>query len=364
MFTRPGRPVRSPLLAVGLALLAFVASASGCAGASDDGADGSSDALSADGAPLAWSSAATLKDRYHSEIEPYFADHAKRGSFVGVDGVPIEYAEMVAPNEKAAIVVFSGRTESMVKYTEVAFDLHRRGYSLYFFDHRGQGLSGRMLPDHDKGYVKHFSDYVTDAETFIDTVVAPKHHARLFALGHSMGGAILANYLLQRPSTFRAAAFTSPMFEIKFPAWVNEFTASLISHFGDDTDYAIGEGPYKPGRQNIYQHSPERFAIYYDSLVDEFPQIALGGPTKSWLIQAVDGGQNVRDNAASLAMPMLLFQGSDDQIVDNRGENTACSRAKACKLVVMSGGGHELLVEKDDLRSSVLDQLTAFVDAH
>jgi lysophospholipase len=333
-----------------------------CAGSVVE-AGGSQDAITSE--DLSWSREAGLDTRFHAKILPYFLQHAKRAELAGKDGVPIRYAEMIAPQEKAAIVVFTGRTESYIKYAEFAYDLHRNGYSVYIIDHRGQGFSGRMLPDHDKGYVKEFSDYVTDAKTLIDTVVLPHQHARLFALAHSMGGAILGEYLLDRPQTFRAAVFSSPMFKIHFPLLTGgELGASIVAALGDPTDYAPTEGPYRTGRKNIYQHSPVRFNLLFDGLESEFPEIRLGGPTKGWVSQAIKGGRDIRDRASTLQPPMLLLQGELDEIVENDAEDSVCSAAKSCQRMVMRGSGHEVFMENDEIRNVAMDATRTFIDSH
>ena len=45
----------------------------------------------------------------------------------------------------------NGRTETFSQYGELVYDLHRRGYSLYLIDHRGQGHSSRLLDYKDVG---------------------------------------------------------------------------------------------------------------------------------------------------------------------------------------------------------------------
>lgn len=88
------------------------------------------------------------------------------------------------------IVVCPGRIESYVKYAELAYDLVHMGFDVLIIDHRGQGLSGRMLPDTHRGHVDRFSDYVDDFAAFWQQDVQPGPWRKRYILAHSMGGAI------------------------------------------------------------------------------------------------------------------------------------------------------------------------------
>ena len=86
--------------------------------------------------------------------------------------------------------LLQGRAEFIEKYFETVRDLRARGFAVATFDWRGQGLSERALSDRRKGHVRNFSEYATDLEAIMDQVVLPDCPPPIFALGHSMGGAI------------------------------------------------------------------------------------------------------------------------------------------------------------------------------
>jgi lysophospholipase len=70
-------------------------------------------------------------------------------------------------------------------------DLRDRGFAVAMIDWRGQGHSSRRLRDPRKGYVRDFSDFEVDVETFVQQVVLPDCPPPHFALAHSMGGAVM-----------------------------------------------------------------------------------------------------------------------------------------------------------------------------
>ncbi len=126
---------------------------------------------------------------------PYWAANASFATFPGTGGIALAYARITPPKgkvAKATVVISNGRTESFVKYKELAFDLARAGYAVYVHDHRGQGLSPRLLAgpaEHDKGHVELFDDYVEDLQAFVQTVVRREQAGKLFLLAHRWAAA-------------------------------------------------------------------------------------------------------------------------------------------------------------------------------
>ena len=310
-----------------------------------------------------------LRD-YAPVIAPYFQS-GQAGEFAGQDGIPIRYRtfEKAAGTERGAIVIVSGRGEFMPKYSELIYDLRDAGYSIYILDHRGQGQSGRMLPDTEKGYVHEFGDYLADFDYFLKKVVLAKRHRKVFALSHSLGGAILTDYLLTHPHAFDAAAFVSPMYQMNLGKY-SEAEAYLIAA----AEVTIGLGTnYCPGRngdewkapfaQNDVTYSEARYVLPQEILLND-DAMALGGPTLRWLMEALEADWRVRAEASSLHLPMLMFQAGDDEIVVTPSENEVCGKARDCRLEAFAHARHELLMEKDDVRSQVVSDIMSFFNAH
>ena len=63
-------------------------------------------------------------------------------------------------------------------------------------------------------------------------------------------------------------------------------------------------------------------------------------------------------------MPVILFQASNDQIVNPGRQTSICADAVNCQLVTLAGAEHELLVETDSVRDIVLDHIHTFVNSN
>src|ERR1700680_356190 len=96
------------------------------------------------------------------------------GTLKTPDGVSLRYARFAPPpGRKGTVCLFQGRAEFIEKYFETVRDLRARGFAVATLDWRGQGLSDRALRNSRKGYVRDFSHYDVDLDTFIREVVLP-----------------------------------------------------------------------------------------------------------------------------------------------------------------------------------------------
>jgi lysophospholipase len=307
-----------------------------------------------------------LKTDYLTKISPYYYAH-KLHYFDSFDGVKIAYKIFHIKNAKANIVISSGRTEGMVKYQELLYDLNRNGYSVYIFDHRGQGNSERLLEDPEIGHVKHFENYVKDMHHFVKNYL-PKDKKRIL-IAHSMGGAIASLYVEKYLKDFTALVLSSPMHQpLLVGEQLNTFACELVEKRKRDIDrYIIGEGSYSdslsPFSENILTHSKIRYEITETAFEME-PETKLGGPSVRWVSEACRASQQAVEDADKIEIPILLLQASEDKVVSLQAQDEFCEKSKkVCKKREIKNAYHELFIEKDSIRTEVLNALFSFIDA-
>ncbi|MFQ2921159.1 alpha/beta fold hydrolase [Aeromonas allosaccharophila] len=306
---------------------------------------------------------------YQQTLPDFWRQHAVEGEFKGKDGVTIRYAALRQAKVDRAILIVNGRVESYLKYQELAWDLWRQGYSLYLIDHRGQGMSGRMLADPQKGYVDQFDDYVVDLKQFHDQIVMADQPAKLFLLAHSMGGAISARYLERWPDDIKAAVLSSPMLGINLgglPKWLAKGLAATMGTVGGwigEPPYGPGQGPYQDHgfADNELTHSQSRYQAFRQ-LYEQHPQIKLGGATAHWIYQGITGADAAIANAGAIKTPLLVLQAGNDSVVDNAAQDRFCTVAKCegGKPLRIEGAWHELFIESDDKRQPALTAMADF----
>jgi len=314
--------------------------------------------------------------RFANEVQPLWDQRLKRDHFIGVGGLKLAYASIELPQERGAVVIVNGRTESFLKYQEVVADLVRQGYSVYTYDHRGQGFSERLLPDEpQKGHVRRFDDYVDDLQTFVGTVVKRTSHTRLFALAHSMGGGIVTRHLERFPGTFSAAALSSPMHQpnarIIFSAdsscaWFKLSGWAFSTAWAGFVAKPYAHKAYDPER-NIYTHSPQRWERVLQGEA-EHPEVKLGGPTRGWADEACTASDDMIDEARLVTTPVLVLQAGEDAAVTREGQDRFCAalaqggqnRCETGKPVRFEGARHELLIESDAYRVPAMNAILDF----
>ncbi|MFW8601211.1 alpha/beta fold hydrolase [Desulfobacterota bacterium M19] len=314
-------------------------------------------------------SEAKLSAVFDSKIQPFFTTQFKAGTMRGAAGVAIHYAKREIAGEQAALVIVDGRTEYALKYAELFYDLRNQPWSFYIYDHRGQGMSGRLLSDPEKGQVENFGNYIVDLKEFIQKVVKKKAHKHIFILAHSMGGTIAIIYSIENPGILQGMILCSPMLQINtapYPGELARLLAAGITALGGGDLYVIGGGPYNPARSfaaNDLTHSAARFALN-KRILREFPLNKLGSPTFQWLNESFKGMKKANAGAGGLRTPLLLLEGGSDTVVGRQAEISFCYRAPDCVPVRFPGGRHELLMEKDSIRNQVLNRIKEFITAH
>ena len=314
------------------------------------------------------SSEKELHISYGQKISPHFQKVPLR-YFTGEKNFKLAYKIFKVKDEKAAIVISNGRTESLLKYQELIFELNSNGYSVFIYDHRGQGFSQRINPKKPQmGDIESFDYYVHDLNTFVEKIVKKEPHKKLFLLSHSMGGAIASLYLEQHADIFDAAVFSSPMHQ---PKLISKVTTDLLCHMlkydPRNIEYAPGEGKYRQAHSfdsdsNILTHSLIRFAIAENEYAAH-KEVQLGGPSTRWVVESCHASRRAVSNAGKIKTPFLLLQAGGDKIVNLSPQEQFCSNSKKmCYGYKIPDADHELFMESDIYRDQALSTILTFFD--
>ncbi|EJA3104623.1 alpha/beta fold hydrolase [Vibrio vulnificus] len=285
------------------------------------------------------------------------------------DKMQLYWCKLANPQHKKAVLVVNGRIESAWKYQELLFDLYRQGYDVYSYDHRGQGLSDRLVKDSDIGHVYEFDDYILDMEAVIAHFDFSAYQQR-HIVSHSMGGAVATRYLQTHPQHgFDKLVLSAPMFGIDLPWYISPVAmavSQILTAVYPTPTYAPGHKSYyeKPFEDNPLSQSQARYQ-WFRQLYRDKPELQVGGPSTRWVWQGLMAAKQCILLTRQLTIPVLLLQAGGDRIVSNQAQSQFFKKLhktnKQSELVVIEGAQHELLFEKDHFRNQALSAMFRFL---
>ncbi len=268
---------------------------------------------------------------------------------------------------RGTILIFPGRTEYVEKYGCTALDLTRAGYAAVTVDWRGQGLADRLLDNRAVGHVLEFSDYQRDIAAMLDAVRQLDLPYPLQLVAHSMGGCIGLRALIEGLPV-RSACFTAPMWGIRMVpalrpvAWgLSTLSRPLrFSHIFAPGQVGETYVLLAPFEGNTLTTDPGAYARLKRQLTAR-PDLALGGPSLHWLGEALREMRHLAP-LPSPPVPTLTLMGSNERIVEPGRISHRMAHWRGGRLLVLSGGEHEVMMERAEIRNVVFDAMLAHFD--
>jgi len=285
------------------------------------------------------------------------------------DGASLRAAYWPAPVSKGpgTVVICQGRTEFIEKYFEVIGELLARGFCVVAFDWRGQGGSQRALQNPRKGHVDNFTLYWQDITT-VQQQILPHCPKPWFALGHSMGGAILLDMAGSQVNIFDRLVLTAPMIDIfglKHPK-ASRLLIAALDALGLGGAYAPGGGDTAgstlPFAGNVLTSDFGRYTRTAECLAAA-PQIGLGHCTIGWLNAAFRLMHKLAEPEfpRRTLTPILVLGAGSDKVVDPRAVEAFTHRLKAGRLITLPHCEHEILMETNNIRAQFWAAFDAFL---
>jgi lysophospholipase len=285
------------------------------------------------------------------------------------DGLRLRFARWQPPaGRRGTVCIFQGRGEWIEKYFETVRELRARGFAVATLDWRGQGLSERMVEDRRKGYVRDFSEYDTDLETFMREIVLPDCPPPLFALGHSTGATVLIRAAYRGHRWFDRVVLIAPLIGLgragATPAASVIVRGLRLAGFG--SMYVPGGSAtvieLRPFIGNVLTSDPVRYARNAAILAAE-PALALGSPTVAWVDAAFRAMRAIgeRGYGARIRQPILIISAGLDMVVSNPAIEDFASSLHSGSHLVVDGAKHEVLMEQDRYRTQFWAAFDAFV---
>ncbi len=271
------------------------------------------------------------------------------GYFKGVRDTNVYYQYWLPEGEpKAILLVVHGLAEHSGRYMNVVNHLVPSGYVVYGIDHIGHGKS-----DGTRIYVDRFQDYTKTLKNYFDMIREWQPKKPIFLIGHSMGGLISAEYLLEHQDELSGAVLSGP--SIKVPDNISKamiFAGKMLSIIMP-----------KAGLVQLDAEGVSRDPAVIDAYVND-PLVCTGKVTARLGAELLKTMQRVTKQATKIKLPIMIVQGSADKLVDPSGAqlfyNLVGSRDKTIN--IYNGFYHEVFNEPE--HEQVLNDVKTWIEAH
>ena len=290
--------------------------------------------------------------------------------YTTLDGVNLRIAIWNQSSSKGTVLLQSGRTEFIEKYYEVIQEFTQKGFCVALMDWRGQGLSERVAKDIRIGHVKNFGDYDSDFEEVIEKVYQDSCPRPWIAMGHSMGGCLVASTAAKNTNLFDAIILCAPMLSLQMPTLVKK----LIHIFGfiakvglEEKAVAKPEWSKDKGwressfRENQVTSDQTRYERTL-RLIREHEELAIGGLTISWVYGALKRTKEMSSPGwiKKIKQPLLLLNANKDKLVSPTENKKICDQSDTVTIEDIDSE-HEILMETDLIREQAWNAIDEFL---
>lgn len=247
---------------------------------------------------------------------------------------------------RAAIVLVHGLKDHGDQYAELAERLVRKGYTVHALDLRGHGDS-----EGDRVWVDSFSEYVEDVELFVTKVRADEGDKPIFVFGHSMGGAIVTLYVLDRNPDLKGVILSAPALK---PG--TNVSGGLIAVTGALGSIAPTLAVLELDNTQFSRDPKEVEAMSTNPLIYDKPGPAR---TAKELLNALG---TIGERMGEFKHPLLIVHGAADTVTNPEGSRELVEKAasKDKELKLYDGAFHNLLHDTD--REKVLADIEGWLE--
>ncbi|MDF5732310.1 MAG: lysophospholipase [Rhizonema sp. PD38] len=128
------------------------------------------------------------------------------GSLKGVGGLNLYYQSWhPLANPSAIVLIIHGLGSHSGLFSNVIEHLVKAGYAVYGLDLRGHGRSQGQ-----RGHIRTWSEFREDLKVFLKLIEVQQPGCPRFLLGHSLGGAIVLDYVLRFPTAVQGVITMAP----------------------------------------------------------------------------------------------------------------------------------------------------------
>ncbi len=246
---------------------------------------------------------------------------------------------------KAVVVLIHGMGEHATRYADFVIPkLTNNGFGVVAFDQFGHGKTTGK-----RGHNPGFEAVLESVSCAIQKAKSVFGEVPLFLYGHSMGGNVAINYALQKEHQLTGVVATSPFLQLAFqpPVWklkLGKFLQKIAPSITLGNELDANDISRDPIEVAKYKNDP----LVHDRVSPNFS------------LTFIDTGVWAIENASKLTIPMAIFHGTADKIIDYKGSESFVNNTEKANLTTYEGGLHEL--HNDLCKEAVLTDILHWLD--
>ena len=245
------------------------------------------------------------------------------------------------PQTKGVVCIIHGFNEHSTRYEHVAERLCNAGYAVLTYDEFGHGRTTGK-----RGHAPSYEALLDSVKIILDEAETRFTGVKKYLWGHSMGGGIVVNYLLQRNPNINGAIATDPLFKLAFdPPAFKVFLARMM--------------------KSIYPKFTENANLDSDAISRDKEEVRKyntdpynhGKITAGMFFGFYNAGKWALAHASELKTPLLLMHGTADRLTSCKATEEFAANApkNLITLKLWEGFYHELHNEPEPYRTQAIN---------
>ena len=257
---------------------------------------------------------------------------ARTFHWISSDGLKINAKDWYIANPTAVIIILHGLGEHCGRYAHMASFFNQHQIAIVGYDRRGHGIS-----DGKRGHTTSYQAYLDEVSELVKRTKEFYPDIPVFLYGHSMGGNIALNFVLQRKPNIAGLIATGPWIVLhQNPSSLLIAFAKVINTIFPSFTQSNGLNPNHistvPAEVEKYKNDP----LVHDRI------------TSNTGLEMMKAATFLNSFNGDIPVPTLIMHGEDDKIVSVRGSRDFSKRVKGdINYKEWSGFYHEIQNESN-----------------
>ncbi len=246
---------------------------------------------------------------------------------------------------KGVVLAVHGMGTHSGRFERFAKSLAEAGYTSFCYDHPGHGNSPGK-----RGHFTHYGQLLDTLQLALDEVKYQYPDKPIFLFGHSMGGNVVANFVIRRKPSVNGVVLSSPWFKLAFnPPFFQMMLAKMV------VNIFPGLSQQSKLQINYISHDPHVLKEY-----DEDPMIH-SYITPRFFLETSAAGLYALNHAAEFELPLYLYHGTEDHITAFPASKSFASKVKSCQFKAWEGCYHE--VHNEWVKEELFSEIVSFLES-